>query len=37
MVTPLDVNALINMLLPIVMMVMIVSLFTSLIKEFKGI
>jgi hypothetical protein len=37
MVTPIDVSAIINMIVPIIFLVLIVSVLTSLIKEFKGI
>ena len=36
MVTPIDVNAIINTLIPIIFLVMIVSVITSLVKEFRG-
>jgi len=31
-----DITPLINMLIPLVMIIMVISLITSLIKEFKG-
>ena len=36
MVTPIDVNAIINTIIPIIFLVMIVSVITSLVKEFRG-
>ena len=36
MVTPIDVNAIINTLIPIIFLVMVVSVITSLVKEFRG-
>jgi hypothetical protein len=35
MVTPIDISALLNTLLPIIFLVLIVSVMTSLLKEFK--
>jgi hypothetical protein len=32
-----DITPIINMLIPLVMIIMVVSLITSLIKEFKGV
>jgi hypothetical protein len=32
-----DITPIMNMLLPLVMIIMVVSLITSLIKEFKGV
>lgn len=36
MVTPIDVNSIINAIIPIIFLVMIVSVITSLVKEFRG-
>jgi hypothetical protein len=35
MVTPIDVSAIINMIVPIIFLVLIISVMTSIIKEFK--
>ena len=35
MVTPIDVNAIINAIIPIVFLVMIVSVITGLVKSFR--
>jgi len=35
MVTPIDINALINTLIPIIFLVMIISVITGLVKEFR--
>jgi hypothetical protein len=37
MVTPIDVSAIINMIVPIIFLVLIISVLTSIIKEFKGV
>jgi len=36
MVTPIDVSAIINMIVPLIFLIMIVSVLMSLVKEFKG-
>ena len=36
MVTPIDVSALLNTLIPIIFLVMIISVITSLVKEFRA-
>jgi hypothetical protein len=36
MTTPIDVSAIINMIVPIIFLVLIISVLTSIIKEFKG-
>jgi hypothetical protein len=35
MATPIDISAIMNMLVPIIFLVLIISVLTSLIKEFK--
>jgi hypothetical protein len=35
MVTPIDISAIMNMLVPIIFLVLIISVLTSLMKEFK--
>jgi hypothetical protein len=35
MVTPIDVSAIINMIVPLIFLVLIVSVLMSLVKEFK--
>jgi len=35
MVTPIDVSAIINMIVPLIFLIMIVSVLMSLVKEFK--
>jgi hypothetical protein len=36
MVTPIDVSAIINMLIPLIFMILVVSVLMSMVKEFKG-
>jgi len=35
MVTPIDISAIINMIIPLIFLVLIVSVLMSLVKEFK--
>jgi len=35
MVTPIDVSAIINMIVPLIFLIMIVSVLMSLVKEFR--
>ena len=35
MVTPIDISAIINMIVPLIFLVLIVSVMMSLVKEFK--
>jgi len=37
MVTPIDVSAIINMIIPIIFLVLIISVLTGIMKEFKGV
>jgi len=36
MATPIDVSAIVNMIVPLIFLVMIVSVLMSLVREFKG-
>ena len=36
MATPIDVSAIVNMIVPLIFLVMVVSILMSLVREFKG-
>jgi len=36
MATPIDVSAIVNMIVPLIFLIMVVSILMSLVREFKG-